>query len=72
MATKLLDLVRETARLKHLSTRTEESYTQWIKRFILFHKKRHPVDLGEDEVRRFLTCLVQQNMCFLQFKIKRS
>jgi len=72
MATKLLDLVRETAQLKHLSLRTEKSYTQWIKRFILFHKKRHPVDLGEDEVRRFLTYLVQQNMCFLQFKIKRS
>ena len=60
MATKLLDLVRETAQLKHLSLRTEKSYTQWIKRFILFHKKRHPVDLGEDEVRRFLTYLVQQ------------
>ncbi|MGD1045064.1 MAG: phage integrase N-terminal SAM-like domain-containing protein [Bacteroidota bacterium] len=60
MATKLLDLVRETTRLKHLSHRTEESYIHWIKRFILFHKKRHPVELGEKEVRRFLTYLVQQ------------
>ena len=60
MATKLLDLVRETAQLKHLSHRTEESYTQWIKRFILFHKKCHPVDIREEEVRRFLTYLVQQ------------
>ena len=60
MATKLLDLVRETARLKHLSLRTEESYIHWIKRFVLFHKKRHPVELGEEEVRRFLTYLVQQ------------
>jgi hypothetical protein len=37
MAKKLLDLVRETIRLKHLSHRTEESYVQWIKRFVLFH-----------------------------------
>jgi integron integrase len=58
--TILLDLVQETAQLKHLSLRTEESYIQWIKRFIVFHKKRHPVELGEEEVRRFLTYLVQQ------------
>jgi integron integrase len=60
MTSKLLDLVRETARLKHLSHRTEESYIHWIKRFILFHKKRHPIELGEEEVRHFLTYLVQQ------------
>ena len=51
MKIKLLDQVRETARLKHLSRRTEEAYVQWIKRFILFHKKRHPMALGENEVR---------------------
>jgi integron integrase len=59
MKIKLLDQVRETARLKHLSYRTEEAYVQWIKRFILFHKKRHPMALGENEVRQFLTYLVQ-------------
>jgi integron integrase len=59
MKIKLLDQVRETARLKHLSRRTEEAYVQWIKRFVLFHKKRHPMALGENEVRQFLTYLVQ-------------
>ena len=59
MKIKLLDQVRETARLKHLSRRTEEAYVQWIKRFILFHKKRHPMALGENEVRQFLIYLVQ-------------
>jgi hypothetical protein len=58
MTIKLLDQVRETARLKHLSLRTEEAYVQWIKRFVLFHKKRHPMALGENEVRQLLTYLV--------------
>ena len=57
MTIKLLDQVRETARLKHLSLRTEEAYVQWIKRFILFHKKRHPMALGENEIRQFLSHL---------------
>jgi integron integrase len=57
MAKKLLDLVRETIRLKHLSHRTEESYVQWIKRFVLFHNKRHPIDMGEQEIRKFLSYL---------------
>lgn len=59
MAPRLLDQVRETARLKHLSHRTEESYVQWIKRYILFHNKRHPLAMGEHDVRQFLTHLVQ-------------
>ena len=57
MAQKLLDKVRETALLKHLSIRTEKAYLQWIKRFILFHHKRHPMELGENEIRSFLTYL---------------
>jgi integron integrase len=57
MAQKLLEKVRETARLKHLSIRTEEAYLQWIKRYILFHHKRHPMELGENEIRSFLTYL---------------
>jgi integron integrase len=57
MALKLLDKVRETARVKHLSIRTENAYLQWIKRFILFHHKRHPVEMGENEIRSFLTYL---------------
>lgn len=54
---KLLDQVRATIRLKHYSIRTEESYVGWIRRFILFHGKQHPRDLGPEQVRDFLTYL---------------
>ncbi|MBO0160567.1 phage integrase N-terminal SAM-like domain-containing protein, partial [Vibrio parahaemolyticus] len=48
---------------KHLSYRTEEAYLAWIRRFILFHDKRHPADMGADEVRAFLTHrAVEQNV----------
>ncbi|HUN01154.1 MAG TPA: integron integrase [Halothiobacillus sp.] len=56
-APKLLDLVRERIRVKHYSIRTETSYVQWIKRFILFHNKRHPREMGAPEVEAFLTHL---------------
>jgi len=46
---KLLDQVRDVIRLKHYSIRTEETYVMWIRRFILFHKKRHPKDMREKE-----------------------
>jgi integron integrase len=54
---KLLDQVRDALRLKHYSYRTEQSYVDWIKRFVLFHKKRHPKDMGAAEVQAFLTHL---------------
>lgn len=54
---KLLDQVRTVMRLRHLSIRTEEAYTQWIKRFILFHQKRHPREMGAAEIRDFLAYL---------------
>jgi integrase len=54
---KLLDSVRAAARLRHLSLRTESAYSGWIKRFILFHKKRHPAEMGVEEVRQFLAHL---------------
>ncbi len=57
---KLLDQVRQTLRFKHYSYRTEQSYLQWIKRFILFHHKRHPRDMGREEVEAFLTHLAVQ------------
>jgi len=56
-APKLLDLVRDRIRVKHYSIRTETSYVQWIKRFILFHNKRHPREMGAAEVEAFLTHL---------------
>ncbi len=54
---RLLDQVREVLRLHHYSLRTEEAYTQWIRRFIFFHNKRHPRQMAESEVTAFLTYL---------------
>lgn len=54
---RLLDQVRERCRVKHYSLRTEQAYTHWIRRFILFHGKRHPRDMGAPEVEAFLTHL---------------
>ena len=54
---KLLDQVRDTIRLKHYSIRTEQAYTDWTKRFVLFHNKRHPNAMGAGEVEQFLTHL---------------
>src|ERR1700704_3584450 len=54
---KLLDQVTDIARFRHLSIRTEEAYRNWIKRFILFHGKRHPRELDAEAVRIFLTHL---------------
>ena len=52
-----LERSRQKLRLKHYSLRTEEAYLDWIKRFILFHGKRHPLELGAPEVEAFLTYL---------------
>jgi site-specific recombinase XerD len=54
---KLLDQVRDAVRVRHLSYRTEQAYVDWIRRFILFHKKRHPIEMRETEVSQFLTYL---------------
>jgi integrase len=54
---QLLDQVRQAIRIRHYSIRTEEVYVQWIKRFILFHDKRHPRELGVKEVEQFLSDL---------------
>lgn len=54
---KLLDQVRDAIRLRHYSIRTEDAYVGWIKRFILFHGKRHPNEMGSPEITAFLTHL---------------
>ena len=54
---KLLDQVKTHLRSMHYSRRTEESYVNWIKRFIIFHNKTHPEKLGKDEIRKFLNHL---------------
>jgi integron integrase len=54
---KLLDQVRDKLRVKHYSIRTEQTYSDWIKRYIYFHDKRHPKDMGAREIEAFLTHL---------------
>lgn len=51
---KLLDQVRDVIRDKQYSIRTEQAYVNWIKRYILFHDKRHPREMGSDEIKAFL------------------
>src|SRR4051794_11707437 len=55
---KLLDRLRAACRLRHYSLRTEDCYADWVRRFILFHGKRQPLDMGAAEVNAFLTHLV--------------
>ena len=54
---KLLHLLRANLRLRHFSPRTEEAYSAWVRRYVRFHGLRHPRDMGEAEVRAFLTYL---------------
>ena len=54
---KLLDQVCAKIRVLHYSIRTEETYVDWERRFILFHRKRHPLEMGKAELEAFLTCL---------------
>jgi integron integrase len=54
---KLLERARERMRARHLSLRTEKSYINWMRRYILFHEKRHPAEMGEREINAFLTHL---------------
>lgn len=57
---RLLDRVRDALRARHYSRRTEEAYTAWIRRYILFHGKRHPAEMGAVELTQFLTSLAVQ------------
>lgn len=57
---RLLDRVRQAIRLRHYSRRTEQAYLRWIRRFVLFHDKRHPAELGGPEITSFLTWLAEE------------
>ncbi len=57
---KLLDQVREAIRTRHYSYRTEQTYVDWIKRYILFHNKRHPAEMGAPEFQSFVTYLANR------------
>jgi integron integrase len=58
---KLLDRVRDALRVRHMSLRTEKSYVNWIRRYILFHAKKHPKEMGEAEINAFLTHLAVEH-----------
>jgi integron integrase len=58
---KLLDQVRQSIRTRHYSYRTEKAYVHWIKRFIFFHNKRHPSDMAEAEIAKFLSALASES-----------
>jgi len=60
---RLLDRVRAALRARHCSPRTEKAYVAWIRRFILFHGKRHPAEMGAEEIMRFLSALaIERNV----------
>ena len=54
---KLLDIVRDKIRFKHYSISTEKTYIHWIKQYIFFHKKKHPIEMGKSEIEEYLTNL---------------
>lgn len=54
---KLLDRVRSAARLRHLSLSTERTYSDCIRRYIIFHRKRHPAEMGSEQIRQLLSHL---------------
>lgn len=63
MPKKLIEQMRDALRLKHYSYRTEQTYLEWARRYILFHHKRHPADMGSPEIQAFLTDLaVRRNV----------
>jgi integron integrase len=59
---KLLDQLREAIRVRHYSPRTEEAYVAWVRRFILYHGKRHPREMGAAEVTAFLSSLARRDV----------
>ena len=60
---KLLDQMKTIMRIKHYSLKTEKSYVHWVRRYIYFHKKQHPIQMGALNVQKFLSCLaVEQHV----------
>jgi len=57
---KLLDQVSNAIRTKHYSLRTEKTYKDWIRRYILFHHKRHPKEMGVEEIQAFISHLATE------------
>jgi integron integrase len=62
MAKKLLQHMQDALRIQHYSYRTEETYLNWVRRYILFHRKRHPLEMGAPEIQAFLIHLTDENI----------
>jgi hypothetical protein len=58
---RLLDRLHAAIRLRHYSVRTERAYAHWVKRYVLFHRKQHPAELGAEAVRAFLSALATES-----------
>lgn len=70
---RLLDQVRQCIRLKHMSMKTEESYVYYIREFILYHNKRHPKEMGVEEIRAYLSYLaVEKNVAASTQNVARN
>jgi hypothetical protein len=69
---KLLDQVRDAVRLKHYAYRTEQSYVDWVRRYILFHNKTHPKDMGKMKFKNFLPISPPKGKYPHPHRIKRS
>ena len=61
---KLLDILRDKIRVRHYSLSTEKTYIHWAKRYIVFHNKKHPKDMGKIEIESFLTHLAVDEKVF--------
>jgi hypothetical protein len=57
---RLLDRLRDCLRTKHYAYPTEQAYVDWLRRYVLFHNKRHPSDMGGPEIEAFLTHLATE------------
>ena len=69
---RLLDRVRAAVRLRHFSLRTEASYVGWVRRFVLFHGKRHPALMGAQEVVAFLSHLAVEGQVAAATQVCRA
>ena len=69
---KLLDVVRDKIRFKHYSLSTEKTYIHWIKHYIFYHNKKHPIEMGKPEIEAFLTHLAVEKKYHLLHRTKLS
>ena len=69
---KLLDKVKIDLRTKHYSKKTEEAYIKWIKEFIYFHNKKHPIELAKENIEKYLSDLAEKKAKILKHGIAHT